>query len=391
MSKQNTKKTENEENKGRSRRRLKPAHLILGIAAGVVLLLGVFYILNGRGRSFSEARIISRVEIGSAGAARVSAFAGGFLRYSRDGISMLTTDGKEKWNISYNMNQPRLVIGGDYGAVGDLAGRKVVVFGKSGLCGSYTTTFDIMSLSISGGGVSAVSLDKGAGSLIQFYEKSGERLDIEMSFELTMSGYPLALALSPDGNGLAVSFVNSSTGALNTQLAFYNFSVGKSEPDRLIGYFRYEEQLMPQVDYLSATRVVAVTDTRLEFLSLEQENKPTVLKSVTLPAGLSHYQTGSDHAALIYPDPATGRQTLSVYKSDGSLCFSRELGGSLLSLALEDAGVLILTDSGFSLVNYQGKERFNGSLAHSGQALFLQGSREIIQFDGSHITRYRLR
>lgn len=373
------------------KRRIRPGLLVALILLIGLLVLGVLHYINLTRGSFSQAEFLRSAQIGTGEAAQISAFAGGFLRYSQDGISLLDGEGKERWNISYNMNRPRLVTQGSWGAVGDLAGRKVVVFSQGGLSGSFTTTHDIMNLSVSAGGVTALALDNGLNSLIQFYDKGGSRLDIEMSFEMSMSGYPLALALSPDGNGLAVSFASSGGGALDSQLAFYNFSVGKSEPDRLMGYFKYEGSLMPQVDYLGARRVAAVTDERLDFFSLEQENKPTILSSVTLPPEVYYYRVGQEKVALIGQDPATGRQTLQLYNSSGSLLFAKELDGTFISLSLEERGLLLLTDQGLSLISYNGTLRFSGPLRYSGHPLFMQGLRDIIQFDGSHIYHYRLK
>ena len=58
---------------------------------------------------------------------------------------------------------------------------------------------------------------------------------------------------------------------------------------------------------------------------------------------------------------------------------------------LEEAGVLFLSDSGLSLISYTGKIRYSGSLSRTGQVMFMSGSRTILQFDGSHIYRYRLK
>lgn len=373
------------------KRRISPGFLVALILLIGILVMGVLRFISLNRGSFSQAEFLRSAQIGSGGAARISAFAGGFLRYSQDGISLLDGEGKERWNISCNMNRPQLVTQGSWGAMADLTGRKVVVFNQGGLSGSYTTTYDIMNLSVSAGGVTALVLDNGLNSLIQFYDKGGSRLDIEMSFEMSMSGYPLALALSPDGNGLAVAFASSSGGGLDSQLAFYNFSVGKSEPDRLMGYFKYEGSLMPQVDYLGAHRVAAVTDERLDFFSLEQENKPTILSTVILPPEVYYYRTGQEKVVLIGQDPATGHQTLQLYNSNGSLLFAKELDGAFISLSLEERGLLLLTDQGLSLISYNGTLRFSGSLRYNGHPIFMQGLWDIIQFDGSHIYHYRLK
>ena len=364
---------------------LPAALIVLALAAA-----GVYWLQLKR-KGFTRIDLIGSVEVQGSEGAQYAAFAGGFLRYSPDGVCLFTPEGQEKWNISYSMSQPKLVLQNDFGAVADLSGRKVVVFSKNGLSGSYNTVMDILGIAVSGKGLTAVALDNGLNSLVQMYESSGKRLDIEMSFEMSLSGYPLALALSPDGTGLVISFVSSNTSALTSQVAFYNFSVGKTVPDRLMGFFKYEGQLLPQVEYLSADRVAAVGDSSIEIFSLAQENKPELLKSIALPAQLSVCQLGSRHIGLLYPAPSTGRMTIDVYDGDGALCFSREAGGNYRSLRLESSGVLFLSDDGLTLWNYAGKLRFFGSLSRIGRVMFMSGARTILQFDGSHIYRYRLK
>ena len=166
------------------------ALILLAVVAGFI------YWLQLSRQGFTRADLAASYEVQESSGAGYASFGGGFLRYSADGVCLFTPEGREKWNISYSMSQPKLVMQGDYGAVADLSGRKVIVFSKNGLSGSYNTVMDIQNIAVSGKGLTAVSLDDGLTSRVQMYESSGKRLDIEMSFEMSLSGYPLALALS---------------------------------------------------------------------------------------------------------------------------------------------------------------------------------------------------
>ena len=373
------------------KRWLRPKYIIPAVLLIAVLAALLFHWLQLRRNGYSRAELTAAYTVQAGSQASYASFAGGFLRYSSDGVSFISTEGQEKWNVSYSMNHPKLVTQGDCGAVADLNGRRVILFSKSGLSGSYNTNADILNLAVSEKGLTAIALDEGLTSLVQMYDNAGTRLDIEMSFEMSLSGYPLAMALSPDGTGLVISFVSSGTGALSSQIAFYNFAVGKSEPDRLMGFFKYDGSLFPQLTYLGADRVAAIGDASIEVFSLAQENKPERIKRILLPAQVSVCQTGSRHLGILYPDPSTGRQMMEIYDKDGALSFSCETEGSTISLRLEEGGVLYLSDAGLRLYSYAGQLRFSGSLTQSGQIVFLSGSRNLIQFDGSHLYRYRLK
>ena len=364
---------------------------VILLCLGVLALAASILWLTGRSRSFSRAELEETLEIPAAGNAEYAAFGKGVLRWSRDGASLVDLNGKEQWNISYNMNSPRLVTQGEYGALADLAGTQVVVFSTDGYSGMYTTAMPILTAAVSAHGVTAVALDNSLNSQIRIYDSKGNQLDIMISLEMSLSGYPLAMALSPDGNGLVVSTVSSNIGALNSQLVFYNFSVGKNETNRLVGYFNYDGHILPQADYLNSKRVVAVTDDRAEVFSLAQENRPQLLKTVMLPGEISVYQAAADHFAFLCPDRGTGELKLSVYDSDGNLCFSETANGSVRRLELTEYGALLLTDQGLNYWNYGGKLLFRGELAQNSPTVFADGRNRLVQFDGSHIYHYTLK
>ncbi len=371
-------------------RRRRPLPIIL-LCLAVLAVIAAAVWFAGRNRSYKQAELSETQEIPAVGQVEMAPFAGGVLRYSSDGASLIDCDGTERWNISYTMNSPHLVTQGNCGALADLAGTRVVVFSSGGLSGSYTTALPILAIAVSGHGVTAVALDNSLNSQIRLYDSKGSQLDILISLEMSMSGYPLALALSPDGNGLVVSTVSSNIGALNSQLVFYNFSVGKNETNRLVGYFNYPGHLLPQVDYLNAKRVVAVTDDRVEVFSLAQENKPQLIKTVMLPGEISSYSVGEDHFAFLCPDRGTGELKLSVYTADGEPCFSETANGAARNLALTAYGTLLLTDQGLKYWSYTGKTCYSGTLARNGQIVLAESRNRLVQFDGSHIYHYTLK
>ena len=371
------------------RRKIRPAVLIL-IAVCVLVLGGVLYFLLRRNPTYTKAELLGSTELAASGSTEYTRFAGGILRWSRDGVSLVSQEGKEQWNISYTMDNPHLFVQGEYGAVADLLANNVVVFGAGGLSGRYTTTSPILTLAVSAHGVTAAALDNGLNSTIQFYDREGRKLDILVSLEMALSGYPLALALSADGNGLAASMAGSSSGALNSQLVFYNFSVGKSETNRLIGYFIFEKQLLPQVDYLTDRRVAAVSDERIDLFSLDQANKPERLKTIEFPGRITRYAAGEEHLAVLCPDQSTGQMMLRVYDANGEPCFEKGVEGSIRRLELYADRVLLVTDQGIGIWYYSGKTCFSGKLEHNSAGLFLQGSR-LVQFDGTRLYRYQLK
>ena len=377
-------------NEEQGRRRIKPAMLILWICLLLALAGGLLWLLLRRRGNYSEMTLEKSYNISAGGQAQVQTFEKGLLRYSGDGVSFLSTDGREQWNISSSMNAPQLVTQGEYGALADLSGQTVVVFNKQGESGRYTTTDPIIGAAVSAGGVSAVALERDLNSLICFYDKLGLKIDIEISLEMSVSGYPMAMALSPDGSGLVLSMISSQGGNMNSQLVFYNFSVGRSETNRMVGFFNHEGRLLTQIDYLGGKRVAAVTDAGIEIYSLEQENKPVFQSQIAFPGEITAYTAGQHHAAFLYPDPASGDMMLSVYDENGRHCFTQPAGGAVRKLALGSDLVLLQTENRLNLWNYSGGVFFSGEVSRRGAPCFLFG-RQLIQLEGSQIHHIKFR
>ena len=366
--------------------------ILLGAAAaaGLCLILGILLFIRSR-RPFAASELMAEITQPASGDDSYALFGSKVLRYSRSGAALTETDGKELWNYSYSFLNPVLVLQGEYGALGDLAGDQILIFNKDGVSGSLRTNSPILAFSVSSHGALAVALDEGLSSVIRFYDRKATALDITIKLEMSMSGCPLALALSPEGSGLMMSVVTSSLGELNSQLVFYNFSVGKSDSSRLIGYYNYDGTVFPELRYLSEKTALAVGDDRLEIFSLEQENKPQLKKEILLEGELQDFACGGGHLAAMLPDRVTGGLKLSVWDLSGNVCFTEDVSGACRMLQLTSDYVLLSADSGITMWNYKGRVRFEGTLAHSGTTVFSLDRKTLLQFDGEKICRYRLR
>lgn len=372
------------------RRRIRPERLALLILLCLAVIAGVLWLILHKRSGFTRAEIEKTYTTAASGQAGIAPFGDGLLRYSADGASFLDTEGRELWNVNYSMNAPRFLCQGSHALLADMYGTQAVILDMSGECGRLTTAEPIINAAVSAGGVTAVALERDLNSLICFYNELGIRLDIEISLEMAVSGYPMAMALSPDGSGLVLSMVSSQSGNLNSQLVFYNFTVGRSEANRLVGYFNHEGHLLTQIDYLSAKRVAAVSEDGLEIYSLEQENKPELKASVPFPGEIVSYAAANRREAFLCPEPGTGDLILSVYDDDGKECFSKKLSSGARGLTLGSELVMLQTDGRVDLWTYSGTSYFSGTLPQPGAGLYLMG-KKLLQLDGNRIHQYRFR
>jgi hypothetical protein len=81
---------------------------------------------------------------------------------------------------------------------------------------------------------------------------------------MEQSGYPMSMALSPNGELMGVAFNYVDTGLVETRIAFYNFgAVGANVTDYKVNAYTYKDTIVPYFRFLDGETAVAVADDRL--------------------------------------------------------------------------------------------------------------------------------
>ena len=273
----------------------------------------------------------------------------------------------------------------------DIDGTGACIFGKDGITAAIQTNQNILNLAVSGKGTAVLALEDGTTSLLQFYDRSGKKLDISATLEMSLSGFPMDIALSPDGNGLAVAAGAYAGGGLAAQIVFYNFSVGKNETNRLVGYFSYENAIFPELRYMGAGTVAAVGDDRLVLFDMSTENKPQVAQEIRFDTSLTAVHVGGTYVSVVRPAADGTGLNLEVYGRSGKKAFAAPIAEVPRYLGDSDDYVIMTSESGLKIWDYKGKLRFEGLLAQDAQTVFAMDRRTLIQPSGSFLYRYRLR
>lgn len=227
-------------------RRYRLRRLCIGAAVlGCALLVFLLWNFFTSRIHYETAEVVWEKEAAGESTSQYVDFGSGVLQYGTDGISYLDSSGETVWNYGYSMRNPSVTVNGDYGAVADLRSQTAYIFSLEGVQGTVQTNLSILNLTVSAHGVLALVLDDTDANAIEFYDRTGIKLDISVRTALAGEGYPLDLSLSPAGTGLAVSIVYMDQGSPQSRVAFYNFDVGKNEADRVVGYFPLRGKPVP--------------------------------------------------------------------------------------------------------------------------------------------------
>ena len=247
------------------------------------------------------------------------------LKYSRDGAVYLNKKGEAVWNQAYEMTAPFASVSGNYAVVADKKGYSLYICNQDGCRGVVTTTLPISRAAVSSTGVTVAILEDTKSNVIAFYDKTGTKLEIEIQTTLSGNGYPMDLAISPNGMLLMVSYVYLDAGSMQNQVVFYNFDEeGQSIRDRLVGGFKeYGSSMVARVHFLDDTHAAAFAQDRLCFYSLENTVKPVQTAQVDIDADTEIRR----NRVLFYRD-----SECRIYNLSGKLKYRGTMEGSIEKL-----------------------------------------------------------
>lgn len=293
-------------------------------------------------------------------------FGDNVLRYTKDGASYVDSHGKEVWVQSYEMKSPIAAVNGDYAVVADQQGNSIYIFNKEGHQGTATTLLPILRVTVSGKGVAAAILEDQTANYVTMFRKNGEPLDITIKGLLGGEvGYPLDIALSPDGTQLIGSFVYIESGTMKSKVAFYDFSeVGKNIPTRLVGGFHdiYENSLVAKVIFLDSVYSCAIADNSISFFSSENVMSPKLLTQEPVSEQIQSVFYSTDYVGLIVNAASGGEQyRMDIYRKNGEKLFSTGFTYDYLHADIDGDNILLYNEESCRVYNMWGTLKFEGN------------------------------
>ena len=209
------------------RRRLFKWGFIGFIAFWVIVAVYLYY----QNLLYTEYVIVSKTAREDSEKSQYIGFNGHVLKYSNDGAEAFDGTNQKLWNVTYEMQNPRIATCNDMTAIGDASGTRIYVMDIEGTQTSIDTKLPAVNFCVAEQGVVAAVLDDGTAMRIKLYDRDGTEL-AGMKCTMSQSGYPIDVSLSPDGTLLGVSYVRIEKGVMCSTVAFYNFGdVGQNEID----------------------------------------------------------------------------------------------------------------------------------------------------------------
>lgn len=231
--------------------------------ASIVVAVGIFVLLiNGYiNKQYRSYEVLEETQRQDSDAEKYICRNGSLLKYSKDGISGTDMTGKTLWTGSYEMGNPYVEMCGDYIVAADIGGKDAMIYDKEHSATEISVDYEIKQARVSRQGLVALLLEDNSSNMINIYNPYDVSSKLLVKIPTNVDdGYPVAMALAPDGTSVVASYLCVVSGKLESRVVFYNFTdVGKNS-DCIVGAKNYRNSLVTDIQYLDDDRVCLFAD-----------------------------------------------------------------------------------------------------------------------------------
>ena len=182
---------------------------------------------------------------------------------------------------------------------------------------------------------------------------------------LSGDGYPVDLSLSPNGTQLITSYMYLDQGMIKCKVVFYNFGLGKNDPNRVVGIFFPKDlgdAMAGRVRFLDESHSVIFTDKGIQFFSTRVETSPELVSQIPVEENIRSISYTQDKVGLVTDNVEGGDPyRLKLYDKEGNQIFEKSFNYQYTGFDIDGDLVLLYNDSSCKVYNMTGTEKYNGT------------------------------
>lgn len=328
-------------------------YIIIAAAIVAAVTLVVVLIVNMVSNSYKGYVVEDYVRRTDSGYAVYMKSADGYVKFSKDGASAYTYEGKSRWNKTYEVSDMAIDHSGNYFAVADVGGNEIHVFNHDGFVSSINTALPIVKIEVSEQGLVVAILEDKEADYINMYGKDGSKI-YTIKTTAVSDGIPVDMGVSKDGEKLGVAFTSIKGMDISTSVDFYNFSVvGQNENERIVGGFNtYGNQLVGEVEFLNNTSVVAVGENVLSFFTVKEY--PKLVNNIEVTEQIDSIFYSENRFAYVYTGE-NGHKNICVFTTSGDEVYTKEISADYTKYTFTKDGLMAYGKNVFILLNDKGK------------------------------------
>ena len=289
-------------------------------------------------------------------------FDGDILMYNNQQIRQVNPRGKTVWSADVSMSHPVVETAGDYLLLADLGGNNKTALYKHGkLYREFNLGNDLISAKVNKKGWTAIATATvGYKGKVTVFDKKGREKFVWNSGE----GYILDLALSDDGNWLAVAQLSSEGSRADSRIQFIDLRRKKvtataEKNGALIADLRF-----------SGNRLLAVSDTELCGFKTSGREVFSISFAGKNPG---KYDISSDQVLAFVATDHRGNAVVELYNTNGKLKGRYHAESTVHNLGVYDDMVVISRNRDVLYINERGKLKKTATARHDIKGLGIFG------------------
>lgn len=335
--------------------------IIITLASIIILSVGFYLVNRILTKNYNSFEVINSIAKEDNNTAQYISYNHKLIKYSRDGISALSADGKLLWNASYDVKNPKTVVCEGYVAVADIGGKQAYSFDSKGTTYELTTTLPIIDVSISRQGVLCVTVEGDDYNQILLYDsKTGKKL-AEKQTAVQTNGLPVDVALSNDAKKLVCSYVRIEKGILESNVGFYNFTdIGDNYEDQLVGIIPDQQTVVHDVVFLDANTILMGSEKG--FSLYEMLEIPNEILTKTFDDEIeSMFYTDKYFGFICKDSENEDTKQLVLYNLKGKNILKKDITFDYESVQMSGKDIIFNTETEIQIIEINGNLKFKCS------------------------------
>ena len=262
---------------------------------------------------------------------------------------------------NFSLENPYVVTSYDKIAICDNNGKVVRIYSNSGHMYTINTVNNILGFTINKNGFLSIILKNDNNYQIDIYNKDGDNIYSikDISYD---QGVPVGISISQDNKVLAVSYIQTTSATVDSNIVFYSI-----QDNKLFGGFVKQEQVAGIIKFVDNSNLVCVSDREIFIIksnsaqnseqSKEIYKKPlnNVLNDVKFLDGIGYLVCYGQ--SILNSEEAMEENTLVFYnQSGGEIGKYYKKGQSITNITANKYGAIVEEGRLFTAINTSGKK-----------------------------------
>lgn len=349
--------------------------ILIAIVTIIIIVIAICALTQRTYNSYSVLKSTPRTDSMTKGYLRYNS---DIIKYSTDGITVISQDLKTIWSASYSMKNPSVAMSGEYIAVADIGGKEINVYDKKGNAKKIENARKICQVEVSDSGMVAIMTKENMAYYISIVNSSKKYIDIKT--RIKEDGYPVDMAFSNDSKKLVTSYMRIEDGEVNNYVTFYNFAeVGKNYESRIVKGDSYGKVMVPKVDFVDSDTVCVFSQDR--FIVYKMKATPEeVFKTKKYEQTIRSIICRDNYVGIVVDGKKEDEKTIHLWTVDGRKKLTKSINYDYDKIDIYKDDIVMSTEQDALIIRTSGKIKFRGEFKEEVEYIIPYNNRQKFYF-----------